>query len=405
MVKEVKKSKFTELYSSENKDVTELVELYKKNKYYARILFMNSNKEAFYTFRAVEFSEDNGDFSIIIERKLFGISKSNRMYSNQKKLMSIVKKKDKFYFIDNRHTRKIRLLMVSDIIKYGTVNTVNSGELQNIILDRLKEKLTWLRTPLEYSDLMVKYSLYYIYSNKLFSKKKILTNVFGFNYPISNKMYEKINENENKNLNSLFNLKYYHEYMINHDNFNVSWMERTNLNMFYDTLKMGKTLDKKVNLSWSLKRLESEHDKWGSLITDVIMIQNNKPLNISKIYLDFAEFNNVEILKTTKDLAIEGKQKGHCVATYANRINSGNSAIYRVDGYTLELGFNYGTNVKVRVSQLRGRFNSEAPKKVSDKVDKLVKAFNVRNEKKNVVYDMKFSTDHYFMGIEEELPF
>ena len=41
--------------------------------------------------------------------------------------------------------------------------------------------------------------------------------------------------------------------------------------LFIDTCKMARTLDRKVNCSWSIKRLTQEHDDWAREITNTVL--------------------------------------------------------------------------------------------------------------------------------------
>ena len=109
---------------------------------------------------------------------------------------------------------------------------------------------------------------------------------------------------------------------------------------FMDTLKMAETLGYKVNGSWGLKRLKAEHDRYSREITDFNFEYSPvKDLNILPIYLKFADYSGIDLLRTNKEMFLEGKKMNHCVASYVNSVESGQSAIYHYRDFTIELNY------------------------------------------------------------------
>jgi len=149
--------------------------------------------------------------------------------------------------------------------------------------------------------------------------------------------------------------------------------------MLIDTIKMGKTLNRKVNMAWSEKRLKEEHDDMSYIITDIVLTECNAPLSNAQLYLDFAKFTGYKILKSTKELALEGRRLNHCVGGYASSVNSGGSAIFSIQDYTLELTYRYDHSQKgyfLKINQFNGYGNAKAPKElygeVQEKLDEFV---------------------------------
>ena len=102
-------------------------------------------------------------------------------------------------------------------------------------------------------------------------------------------------------------------------------------------------------------------------------------MNIYHIYEDFAKYSEWELLRTTFDMVHDGLMMSHCVATYIDKVDSGQCGIYKVDGHTIELNFGYGhTNYKptLRVSQIKGYKNASAPQELVDTVLHVVSLFN-----------------------------
>lgn len=170
--------------------------------------------------------------------------------------------------------------------------------------------------------------------------------------------------------------------------------------LFIDTCKMARTLGRKINCKWGLKRLKEEHDSWAMEITNIVLdCEVEYDLSIKPVFVAFAEFSGYKLLKTNKDLLREGMLQHHCVGTYINDVNNGSCAIYHINGYTLQVKLdcdhklvrdNHGTflteegNIRVpqsryvdvpklsgnklKTNQFKGIFNNEASQESYDEV-------------------------------------
>lgn len=360
----------TELYTYQSPSVDILFRIYANDKYKARIYYMNEESKIFKKDRLVIFEEPNGDFNIVHFTRKYGISKTNIMYNREKRNFSIIKKGNKFYYSSGKTILPL------------TYNHLNSTTHTRLIINEMVKRLPWLRYMTEH-NILRKVSFNTIYSKKLFSLEKALKYQFKLPLPTAKLLFA------NRNHDMRFEyLRYYLEYMDNVENLHNT-LPNYDFGIFYDTVKMGKTLNKKVNCSWSPKRLKLEHDKWAKEITEVIFVDGNRNMSISDIYLRFSEESGFKILKTTKDMAYEGMVNKHCVATYISKVESGNCAIYHIDGYTLEVGYEWckpKDNVNghltipskaLVIKQFRGFGNCDAPKPLYDLVIEKLAKFNL----------------------------
>jgi hypothetical protein len=353
-----KEAKYTELFSYKNPNVETLFKIYQKNKYNARVYYMNENANIFVSTRCGVFDEPNGDFSIVCFSRKYGISKTNKMYNRESRKFSIIKKDNKLYYNQN----KIFLPL--------TYSNLMGLSIEYSIIPALVERLPWLRFMTEH-DVCRNVSFNTLISKKIFSLEKALKLEFKLPLP-SAKLLHKMNEYQVRYL------KYYIEYLDNVENLHNT-LPTYDFSIFYDTVKMAKTLDKKVNCSWSTKRLKEEHDKWSKEITDIVFTEGDRKLTISNIYLDFAESSGFKILQTTKEMNLEGRKQSHCVATYVNKADNGNCGIYSISDYTLELGrkwVNNHTKQVLFIAQFRGYKNCDAPKELYAMVEDELTKFN-----------------------------
>lgn len=352
------KAVYTELFSYQTTGVDVLFKIYMKNKYNARVYYMNEGNNNFNRVRVGIFDEPNGDFSIVCFRRKYGISKTNKMYNRESREFSIIKKDNKFYY----RTKKSILPL--------TYNHLMAHSLEYNIIQTLVERLPWLRYMTE-NSICRNVAFNTLISKKIFSLEKALKHEYKLPAPSAKLLH-------NMESYQASYLRYYIEYLINVENLHNT-LPTYDFSIFYDTVKMAKTLDKKVNCSWSKKRLKEEHDKWSKEITDIVFTESNRKLSLSDIYLKFAESSGFNILQTTKEMNLEGKKQNHCVATYVSKVDSGNCAIYTISDYTLELTKKWVDNHTKQIlviSQFRGYSNSPVPKQFYKLVGDALVKFN-----------------------------
>lgn len=347
---------YIELAKDEDKNLEKLLNVYRKDKYKARILFFN-NFSKLESKRLGAFMKDDGSFEIAYFIRTWGISKTNKIYNRERKVCSIFKSENGFYFVKGKQVTPL------------TYQHLSSFNFYNSLIKFLIKHFPPLELMHQYGLLQYK-TFNYILKHKLTSFKKMLQYEYNAPYPIAKKLISS----------NLFTLIKWHlanntDYYYNIENFNFD-LTPSDIHILNDTLNMAKTLNKKVNLGWSKKRLRLEHDKMSKIITEITLTELNEPLTIKKCFIEFAEFSGYELLKDTKSLALEGQAKSHCVGTYTNSVNSGRSGIYKAYGYTLELGIKDSI---MQIKQLKGYRNSTPPKRVQAAIQKKLDKFNETN--------------------------
>lgn len=386
--------KYTLLHESDKNDVNELFRIYKENPFNARVKYFNDKKQISF-IRKVIFERGN-DFEICQFRVSFGISITSRIYSSQKKLKSIIYKSGKFYYKCNEgRNKKFVPLTYNDIETFGSTNLFS----YNFLIKFFRERFFWFEAINEYSEAH-HLNLNVVKSKKLFGNKALSQHMFGVPYSVCKLI------KENKVLNK-FNsygppIKAWKNslpYLINVDKVTV---ELLSSHYFYDTIQMAKTLGRKINCLWGVKRLREEHDAWAREIGNIVLdCAEEYKLSIRKEFIDFAVFSKYKLLLTNKDLLIEGMIQNHCVGTYINRVNNGECAIYNVDGYTLQVMIGdymitapndrissftskdtldkLSSFKKLYIAQFKGKYNSSVPIDVIEGVNKILDDFNLNH--------------------------
>jgi hypothetical protein len=412
------KVKSTILKEGRLEKIKEFIKLYKSDPYKARVKYFNGNKNTYQFSRLVLFEYDKGDFEIANFTNSFGISVTNKMYSSQKKESSLIYRKKKFWY--RQSGGKIKPLTFADFQTFISNNEnikQNWGDDDESVLDRLGKSLIfqyfqtrfhWIKTIAEYKyNFLVTFNT--VADKKLYGLKDLNRHIFKVPYNIS-----KIVEGSK-----------YMELVKKKGRPFAAWEETLKVlehvdhlrpdmlsdHHFTDTCKMAKTLGKKVNCKWGLPRLKEEHDKWAKEITRIILdCVDEFELNIKPEYKAFAEFSGFKLLRTNKDMLMEGMLQNHCVGTYIDRVDRGECAIFHVDGYTLQVGIEVKTEVvreipetslfgndeimmpvskhvevkKFKNLQFRGKYNQQAPVKLDKDVAQMMENFVIAGGFKSI---------------------
>jgi len=132
--------------------------------------------------------------------------------------------------------------------------------------------------------------------------------------------------------------------------------------LMQDVLNQAETLEEKVDLRWSSKRLNEVHTDFTSRLmlyeTDAVP---EDYFGIPKVQ-NIANLHGIEYITTSKRLYIEGYTLKHCVYTsYGDITRRKQYLVFHIDGHTLGLRFSKPLDSKSVVAewdQLYGKFNS-----------------------------------------------
>lgn len=381
-----KELKWTLLNESKDSKVDKLFEVYAEDKEKARIYYhLNKPTCSFIINRAVLFEYENGDFRFARIAKKVGISSTGKMYISEKTIEAIsYNKKSGFYHFDNMNGRggyikQLNYLSLSNFSlqfnNYSFDEEMNGVVKPNIIIDYMTERFGWIRYIGESNFWGITFNV--INRKKLFNLKAMYRHVYGCPYPQAKIVHEYTMSNGSGKYLQVW--KEQKKYLINIESLNKEFFNNP---LFIDSCRMAQMVGKKVNCSWSEKRLKLEHDNWAKTITQVLLeTEELRDLNIRPIFREFAEHSGFEMLLTNHALIEEGVRMNHCVGTYSTMVDSGQCAIYRVFGCTLELVLakdkdidgNYVT--KLRISQYMDIGNSRAPQESWNYVNEMLGRF------------------------------
>ena len=389
------KVKYIELAKVNLHDVDGLLKVYRENPAKARIKYMlSSTFEKPATNRLGVFHKNKKDWTIFLGTKRWGINKVTRLYSSEKKMFRITYNSKGLWFINSNG--KVKSFQPRDLDRIDFIGLNSSREL---VKEEIIKRLPFMENIYknDFSDL----TFDTVKRNKLYQLKRLVR----FKYGISLRTFNNIGAgsfHEGLALQLMKRLKLNAPYLTKTDCLRQEWFKQE-ADIFTDTLRFARALGKVINCNWSDARLKLEHDKWYKEIADILYKGDLTPLTIEDIYIDFAEFSGFELIKTTDELYGEGLLQKHCVATYIPQVNSGECAIYHVNGNTLELRKDWSNKSELIVNQFRGWKNQNAPAALRCAVDAAVAEFNENNAKKAVeVPELKYG---WRETVAERLPF
>lgn len=367
------------LYEQDNHKINRLIELYKENPYHARIIFKQGSKHEFQRNRVIAYTFENGDINIVQFVHSFGISVNNKIHQSERNAAAIIYKKqtNKWYSKTSNGIKLLNYNLVNAFI--SNCSSYNTTTETQVIKTYLFKMIPWIRN-LEDDKYYVSFDVPFntIITKKLYNVKAIYRHIFGVPYPVIEMMMKGLTKGGNWTPQHFAKAwKEMKKVLINVENLRDEMFSN---HLFMDACKMAASVGKKVNCSWGINRLKEEHDSWAREISNVLLFnQKNTNMNIHHIYEDFAKYSGYELLKTNFDMIHDGLVMKHCVATYIDKVNSGQCGIYKVDGYTMELRFAYGeTNYKPTLSiiQIKGYQNSHPPRELVVDVSNKISTFN-----------------------------
>lgn len=295
-----------------------------------------------------------------------GINKNGVIYSSEKKVARVVYNSKGLWTIWSGG--RVKSFQGVDLQLFAVPYTGNEGfDAGTLVRGKIIELLPYMENLFNNNFNKISYSI--VKTKKLYKLKKLVR--YQFLIPL--RIYNNISDKSNNQF--LSEIKRNRDYLTHIDSINLEFFNGGNGQLLHDTLRFARALNKKVNCSWSLKRLNAEHNDWSQEIVETLYKGDGTPLTIDDRFIEFENFSKFKLLKTVDELFCEGTLQRHCVATYTPQVNAGRSAIYHVNGYTLELAPSYSNN-GVRVAQFRGVGNEGAPSSLSNEVDVMVKAFN-----------------------------
>ena len=157
-----------------------LLDIYKQDPYKARVLYHNTGTGSYWIDRCVSFERTDGSFEICQFHRKFGMSRTNRIYSREKKVCSLIYKNKKFYYKSGSSLKHATYYDVKNSFGYAK--------------DFLLEKFPWLRN-IDENEMCHTISLTTIVTNKLFNADKVLKHIYKVPAPVL-KVLSVANQNE-----------------------------------------------------------------------------------------------------------------------------------------------------------------------------------------------------------------
>jgi len=355
-----------------NKDLNELVELYKVDKYLARFKFNYLDKHRFKRlYKALYIKK--GHIRCVSYNLGIGFNKNGVMY-NYKKNTATYTFTNKGVFV-RYSSSQIRLAFgyeIADLFKSEPIvrEEVNKiyPTLESLINNiNLVDKLNTRNN-----------SLNYFINRKVYKLKDIFKLTFGFD--LIPGVRRLIHSENNYETNGLFNVlaaMNKSKHGINKENFDWSLCSvlkknETGFNLseylrlLDDLIMLSNQTFQPVSFSWSVKRMTIEHDRLVVMLnTFLTKCEMSEPLSVNPIFQQFNadSGSKYKLMLTTADLIVEGVSQHNCIGGYQNRVNQGYVGIYHRKGMSIALRVSYTNGVlnTIQINEYKYKYNVNVP--------------------------------------------
>lgn len=149
-----------------------------------------------------------------------------------------------------------------------------------------------------------------------------------------------------------------------------------------DTQTQLDQLGRKVNTSWSPKRMKEEHDK----ASKEILAQQFSSEPFCEPFTTTVDEYTFNLLTSPLDIAQEGQTMRHCVGSYAQRAKEGLYKVFTVEGKgeraTLGVAVGVGLGETLKFNQCYGAYNKRVSEGLNTAAHKLIFQLNQERESK-----------------------
>jgi len=156
----------------------------------------------------------------------------------------------------------------------------------------------------------------------------------------------------------------------------------------HDVIAMAKLQKRRVNLTWSAKRWELEHQRLSRAETLERLAKENVHYDLSDYDDLLPEKFHGYLIRTSRRLGMEGLRQRHCIASYHDRIKSGRCAIASIFAekkrWTVELIKTDNQDAPLRINQIKSRYNEIPTQNIREAIFKTLSIDSEKAKPKNI---------------------
>lgn len=144
----------------------------------------------------------------------------------------------------------------------------------------------------------------------------------------------------------------------------------------HDVIRMAKQQKRRINLAWSPKRWQSEHERLSRAEALKQLAGENVRYDVSRFAAHLPAPFPGYLIRSSSRLGMEGLRQRHCVASYHDRLVAGSCAIACVFvnkvRWTVELRLTTDPERPLQIYQIKTRHNAVASAATSDAIHRLL---------------------------------
>lgn len=143
-----------------------------------------------------------------------------------------------------------------------------------------------------------------------------------------------------------------------------------------DAIRMARAQGRRIQLDWSAKRWEQEHNRLSRHETLRRLTDENAHYDVSKYIAHMPASFPGYIIRTSRRLGMEGLRQRHCVASYHQKVLAGYSAIVVVflehQRWTVQIALTGKCGAPLRIQQVQSRFGRLPTPEVRNAIASLI---------------------------------
>ena len=139
-----------------------------------------------------------------------------------------------------------------------------------------------------------------------------------------------------------------------------------------DVVRMAKSQRRRINLAWSAKRWELEHERLSRAEALDRLAAESATYDVSRFEALLPARFDGYLIRTSRRLGMEGLRQRHCVASYHPQLQAGSCAIASVfidrQRWTVQLFATGKPDMPLSIGQIKTRLNGLPTKEIRDRI-------------------------------------
>ncbi|NKB55087.1 MAG: hypothetical protein GKS00_02020 [Alphaproteobacteria bacterium] len=144
----------------------------------------------------------------------------------------------------------------------------------------------------------------------------------------------------------------------------------------HDVIRMAKARRRRINLDWSARRWQLEHDRLSRAEALDRLTAENARYDVAEFEALLPAAFDGYLIRSSRRLGMEGLRQRHCVASYDTQLRTGRCAIASLlvgkRRWTVQLFATGNPEYPLRIGQIKTRFNEQPSKEICSRIHEML---------------------------------